>query len=350
MEKSNQIIILDELKTGEVTASDFRLIEKEIPEIHAGEVLLKAIYISLDPYTKKILRPQAAYADIQNTKASDAIASSSVCIVEESKNPNLQKGELVLAYTGWQQYAVSKGNLIQGLPWDINNVKKISPTLKSSYYLSVLGMTGLTAYGGLVYVGQPKAGETVVVTAATGAVGSIVGQLAKTFGCRVVGVVGSDEKCQLAVDELGFDACVNYKKASFSEDLKKACPQKIDVYYDNVGGDVFYKILEHMNDFSRVALCGSMAWTQQNSDPIPMGPDLLALIYFAKIPKRIKFQSFIVIDYMDQYDEVIQRLSSLIEAGKIKVIEDVREGLEKTPEAYIGLLNGNNKGKLIVKL
>lgn len=346
----NQLVVLKNLSEGDLSADDFSIIERPVPEIKAGEVLLKSLYFSLDPYMKKILRPGKAYADFHNTLSMEAIQGASVCLVERSKNSQLKKGDMVLAYTGWQKYTVSKGKLSSGLPWDIDSVRIISGTVKPTHYLGALGMTGLAGYSGLLDIGQPKAGETVVVSAATGAVGSIVGQLAKTKGCRVIGIAGGVEKCQTAIQDLGFDDCVDHKSQNFSTDLKKACPQKIDVYFDNVGGDVFYNVLTQLNDFSRVVLCGSMVWANQSGNPIPMGPDMLAMIYFSKIPKRLKLQSFLVLDYMDQYDTFLQNMTPLIESGAIKSIEDIVKGIKNAPQAFIDLLNGRHKGKVLIEL
>lgn len=349
MKLINQLVVLDKKNEGCLVVDDLKVIERPVREIKEGEVLLKTLYFSIDPYMKKIMRTSQAYAEFQNTSPDEPIQGGAICVVEQSKNPNLPEGELVLSYTGWQKYAVSKGNLTPRLPWDYDSVKIMSPKIKPTYYLGVLGMAGLAGYSGITNIGQPKAGETVIITSAAGTVGTLVGQYCKEQGCRVIGVVGGEKKCKFVLEQLNFDACLDLKSPTFTDDLNRICPEKIDIFFDNIGGEFFYKILEYMNEYSRVCLCGSMAWVNQADESIPLSPDILALIYFSKIPKRIKLQSYLVLDYLDTYDEFLNQISPLILADKIEVIENIVQGIEKTPQAFLDMLNGNYLGKVVIE-
>jgi NADPH-dependent curcumin reductase CurA len=346
----NQKVVLARIPTGEIQPDDFKVVNEPIPDIKDGEVLLKTNFFSLDPYMKKGMLAKAA-PYFQSGFPDQAIPGASICIVEQSKNPNLTVGDLVLSLGGWQKYAVTKGIISNNrLPGHLDEVMKVGNEVKPSYYFSSLGMPGLTGYYGLLEIGQPKPGETVVVSAATGPVGSMVGQLATIKGCRAVGIAGSDEKCRFAVEELGFDACINHKSPSFADDLKKVCPNKIDVYFDNVGGSVFWTVMPQMNDFSRVALCGAMAWANQTGEVMPQGPDLNAMIYFSQMTKRIKLEAFIVYDHYDLYEIYLRETIPYIQAGKIKIKEDVVKGIENAPQAFGRLLKGQNFGKAIIEI
>ncbi len=331
----NQQIVLAKRPHGAPQPDNFKLIETPVPELKEGEVLLKTKYFSLDPYMRGRMNEGPSYAPCFNI--GEVLSGGAVCTIEASKNPSFKVGESVLSYTGWQTYAVSKG--------DIN---KIPDTVKSSYFLGVLGMPGFTAYYGLTTIGQPKAGETVVVAAATGPVGSMVGQLAKLKGCRVVGIAGGADKCTFATQELGFDACVDHKSATFKDDLKKACSSGIDVYYENVGGPVFMAVLPLLNTFSRIPLCGLIA--HYNNAGLPQGPDLTPLIAGTFLKNRVKYQGFIISDHYDQIEDFLKEMIPLVLSGKVKVKEDIVKGIENAPQAFIGLLEGKNFGKLIVEV
>jgi NADPH-dependent curcumin reductase CurA len=288
----------------------------------------------------------ASYAE--NFKLGEPLTGSAICSVQESKNPSFKVGDLVMTYSGWQTHTILSGKILDvGMPWS-DTVKKIPDGVKPSYFLGSLGMPGFTAHHGLMDIGQPKSGETVVVSAATGPVGSMVGQIAKSKGCYVVGIAGGSKKCDLAVNELGFDACVDHKSSSFKEDLKQACSKGIDVYFENVGGPVLMAVIPLLNVFARVPLCGAIAW--YNNVGLPEGPDFSPLIVLAGIGKRIKYQGFIVSDHNNQYDSFLKETIPLIQSGKIKVKEDVVKGIKNAPEAFIGLLQGKNFGKLVIEI
>ena len=260
--------------------------------------------------------------------------------MEESNHPDYEVGEWILSYSGWQDYSISDGASL---------LKLGKEPAKPSYALGVMGMPGMTAYMGLLDIGQPKAGETVVVAAATGAVGSMVGQIAKLQGCNVIGIAGGEKKCLSAVEDLGFDACIDHKAPDFAEQLAKACDAGIDVYYENVGGKVFDAVLPLLNPCARVPLCGLIS--QYNATSLPEGPDRLSMLMGTLLMKRIKMQGFIVFDdYGDRYDEFSQAMKKWLEEGKISYRENLVDGLENTVESFIGLLEGKNFGKLVMQV
>ena len=364
----NQQIILVTRPEGSPKLSDFSLIESPVPDLKDGEVLLKTKYFSLDPYMRGRMNVSDSYIDPY--KLGESLEGYSICTVERSNNPDLSEGDVVLTSTGWQKYAVSKFELLsRGMPGNINSVKKISSSVNPSFYLGALGMPGFTGYYGLNKIGQPKDGETVVVAAATGPVGSMVGQLAKLKGCRVVGIAGGPDKCRFAMQDLGFDACIDHKSKKMAEELKQACPKGIDVYYENVGGPVFSAVLPLLNPFARVPVCGVVYWYNDAATLREPGfglnqflPKMSAfshmllhidqtpMILGSIIAKRLKFQGFIISDHYDEYDNFIKEVLPLIEFGKIKVKEDIVKGIEKAPEAFIGLLQGKNLGKLLIEI
>jgi len=367
MALTNQQIVLVKRPAGEVNVSDFKLIETPIPELKDGEILLKTKYFSLDPYMRARMNDIQSYAD--SFKLNEVLEGASICIVEESKNADLKVGDLVLAGTGMQTYAVIKPNLINSLGVDADTVTKLDPDVKPSLYLGALGMPGFTAYHGLLEIGQPKAGETVVVAAATGPVGSMVGQLAKAKGCTVIGIAGGPEKCRYAVEQLGFDACIDHKSKSMAEDLKKACPKGVDIYYENVGGPIFSAVLPLLNLFARVPVCGALHWyndgvtlAEKNFSPSQIIPRIAAfshmllhldqtpLIWFAMIGKRIKFQGFIISDHYNDYPKFLKETIPLIRSGKIKTKEDIVKGIGNAPQAFAGLLKGKNFGKVVIEI
>ncbi|HLU91913.1 MAG TPA: zinc-binding dehydrogenase, partial [Pedomonas sp.] len=268
------------------------------------------------------------------------MGAGTISRVEKSRHSGFKEGELVLAYAGWQDYAVSDGK----------ELIKLDPTMEQpSYALGVLGMPGMTAYFGLLDIGQPQPGETVAVAAATGAVGSVVGQIAKLKGCRVVGIAGGPEKCRHAVEELGFDACIDHRDADFKHKLADACPEGIDVYFENVGGKVFEAVLPRLNPRARVPLCGLIA--NYNMTELPPGPDRSSQLLLTILIRRLKIQGFIItLDYGHRAPEFLADMTLWLRQGRIRYREDVVEGLENAPDAFMGLLEGKNFGKLVVKV
>ena len=323
---------------GAPTAENFNYEAKAMPAPGDDEVLIKVHYISLDPYMRGRMSDAKSYAE--PVALHEVMVGGSVCRVVESNNAHYQVGDWVVAFGGWQDYSLSDGV----------DLLKLSPKMTHpSYALGILGMPGLTAYMGLLDIGQPKAGETVVVAAATGAVGSLVGQIAKLKGCKVIGIAGSKEKCQYAVDTLGFDACLNHKSDNLAEQLANACVDGIDVYFENVGGKVFDAVLPLLNSSARVPLCGLIS--QYNATELPSGPDRMSALMGAILVKRVKMQGFIVFDdYGHRYNEFSEAMMDWIIAGKIQYKEHLVEGLENTVSSFIGLLEGENFGKLVMRV
>lgn len=335
----NRRIILNSRPVGAPTAENFRLEEAAVPVPAAGQVLLRTLYLSLDPYMRGRMSAAPSYAPA--VALGEVMVGGTVSRVAASLHPECSPGELILGYSGWQDYVVS----------DCHGLSKLDARLTHpSLALGVLGMPGFTAYMGLLDIGQPKAGETVVVAAASGAVGSVVGQIARLLsGCRVVGIAGGVDKCRFVVEELGFDACVNHRSADFPQQLAAACPQGIDVYFESVGGAVFDAVLPLLNSCARVPLCGLIA--HYNDTGLPQGPDRLGLLTRTLLAKRIKMQGFIIFDdYGHRYGEFYQQMSAWLTEGRIKYREDIVDGLENAPAAFIGLLEGKNFGKSIVRV
>ncbi|MEZ9131896.1 NADP-dependent oxidoreductase [Vibrio breoganii] len=333
----NRQLVLASRPVGAPTSDNFRLNTTDLPIIKEGEVLLRSVYLSLDPYMRGRMSDAKSYAD--PVAIGEVMVGGTVCQVTESKNSDFAVGEWVLAYTGWQDYGVSNG---EGL------IKLGMNPEHPSYALGVMGMPGFTAYMGLLDIGQPKAGETVVVAAATGAVGSMVGQIAKIKGCRVVGIAGGEEKCRFAVDTLGFDACIDHKADDLAEQLTNACSDGIDVYFENVGGKVFDAVMPLLNTSARIPLCGLIS--QYNATSLPEGPDRMSMLMGQLLVKRIKMQGFIIFDdYGHRYPEFAQQMMTWLSEGKITYKEHLVEGFENAPESFIGLLEGKNFGKLVVQ-
>lgn len=330
-------IVLASRPVGAPTAENFRLEQKPIPTPNEGEMLLRSVYLSLDPYMRGRMSDAKSYAD--PVAIGETMVGGTVCQVVESNHPNFDKGEWVLAFTGWQDYGISNG---EGL------IKMGHNPSHPSYALGVMGMPGFTAYMGLLDIGQPKEGDTLVVAAATGAVGSMVGQIGKLKGCRVIGVAGGEEKCRYAKEQLGFDDCIDHKAEDFAEQLAAACQQGIDVYFENVGGKVFDAVLPLLNTRARVPLCGLIS--QYNATALPDGPDRMSMLMAQLLIKRIKMQGFIIFDdYGHRYGEFAAQMTQWLSEGKIHYREHLVEGLESAPEAFIGLLEGKNFGKLVIK-
>jgi NADPH-dependent curcumin reductase CurA len=331
MSETNKQILLASRPTGWVEPSNFKLVETPVPAIADGQVLVRNHWLSLDPYMRGRMNDTKSYA--VPVKLGDVMIGGTAGEVVASKNPKFAVGDKVVGMLGWQLYGVSDGTQL---------MKVDDRHIPLSAYLGTVGMPGVTAWYGLMDICQPKAGETVVVTAASGAVGSVVGQLAKLKGCRAVGIAGGAEKCRYVVDELGFDACVDYKAGKLWQDIKAATPDGIDCLFENVGGEIFDTLLGRMNAFSRIAVCGLIS--QYNSEPWPMKNIGSVLI------NRIRMQGFIVSEHMERWPIALQELGQGVATGKIKYRETVAQGLENAPQAFIGLLKGANLGKQLVKL
>ena len=328
----NRQVLLVEKPSGKLGAEHFKLSQGGIPEPKDGEALLRVRYISLDAANRAWMHGATYRAAVETNTV---MAGGGIAEVIASKSPALKPGDIVFGDTGWQDYAAVPAKQLSKMP-------KLEPM---THLLSIYGIAGLTAYFGLLDVGRPKAGETVVVSAAAGSVGSIVGQIAKLKGCRVVGIAGGKAKCDWLTSELGFDAAVDYKDGAVFKALKAAAPNGIDVYFDNVGGDILEACLAQMNLRGRIACCGAIS--QYDGAPAATGPrGVPGLI----VVKRLTMQGFIVMDYMAQRDAALKDLQEWVASGQIKVQEDVIDGLENTPAALIGLLAGENRGKRMVRL
>lgn len=335
---ANQQILLDNRPQGEATVDNFKLVETATAALQDGEVLVRHHYLSLDPYMRGRMNDSKSYAASQ--ALGEVMIGGTVGEVVESRHPKFQPGDQVVGMGGWQLYSVVDGNA-PGM------LRKVDTThVPLSYYLGAVGMPGVTAWYGLVKIIQPKAGETVVVSAATGAVGSAFAALAKARGCRVVGIAGGAEKCAYATGELGFDACIDYKAhpdlKSMAKALKEACPDGIDGYFENVGGYILDAVLLRANAFARVAVCGMIAG--YDGQPLPLANPALILI------NRMKVEGFIVSEHMEVWPEALTELGTLVAQGKLRPRESIAHGLQNAPEAFLGLLKGKNFGKQLVQL
>ncbi|WP_372644374.1 NADP-dependent oxidoreductase, partial [Ancylomarina sp.] len=317
-------IQLNKRPVGTPQLADFKLVNEEKPQSNEGEVLLKATYLSVDPYLRGRMSEAKSY--IEPFELNQAMSSGMVAEVIESEHDGFSKGEFVTGLLEWKEYQAHKG---EGL-------MKLDPNMAPlSAYLGVLGMTGLTAYLGLTEIGKPKEGETVVVSGAAGAVGSIVGQIAKLLGCRVVGIAGTDEKVALLKSEYGFDEAINYKTtADMSKAIAGACPNGVDVYFDNVGGEVSDGVMVNVSRFARVIVCGAISL--YNATSMPMGPRVQPIL----IKNSVLMQGFIVSNYQDKYAEAIPQLAQWLMEGKLISTETIAEGFENTPQAFIDLFEG----------
>ena len=338
VESVNHRIVLKSRPVGAPKPENFQLEETPVPVPSEGQVLLRTLYLSLDPYMRGRMNDAPSY--VAPVEIGAVMTGGTVSRVEVSRHPDYKLGDLVSGFSGWQAYALSDGK----------GLAKLAPGLaRPSFALGILGMPGFTAYWGLLEIGQPKAGETVVVAAASGAVGSAVGQIAKIKGCRTIGIAGGAEKCRYVASELGFDACVDHRDARFSKNLAAACSSGIDVYFENVGGAVFDAVLPLLNVKARVPVCGMIA--NYNDTGVPEGPDRLGKVMRTILTKRIKMQGFIIYDeYGPRFDEFTGIMGGWLKDGKIKYREDVVQGLENAPQAFIGLLEGKNFGKLVVQV
>ena len=333
----NRRIVLARRPQGEPREEDFRLETGPVPEAGAGQLLLRTRYLSLDPYMRGRMSDAPSYAAPVALGA--VMAGQTVSVVEAGDVAGFAVGDLVVANSGWQDYGLSDGR----------DLIRIDPALAPpSYALGVLGMPGLTAYVGLLDIGQPKAGETVVVAAATGAVGSVVGQIAKLKGCKVVGVAGGREKCDYATTTLGFDACLDHRLAQLPQRLAAACPQGIDVYFENVGGAVLAAVVPLLNVHARVPLCGLISW--YNLEKLPAGPDHTPLLLTTVLRKRVRIQGFIILDHAHRMRAFREDMGAWLREGRVKYREQLIEGLENAPRGLMGLLRGENFGKLVVRV
>ncbi|HEY5635597.1 MAG TPA: NADP-dependent oxidoreductase [Burkholderiales bacterium] len=328
----NKAWTLASYPSGWVVEENFKLVEGPVPAPKDGEVLVKNLWLSLDPYMRGRLSQQKSY--VKGVEIGEVITGETAGEVVDSKHPGFKRGDTVTTPAGWQLYGCVKGDLL---------TKVDASKVPLSYFLGCLGMPGRTAYFGLKDIGAPKPGETVVISAASGAVGSVVGQLAKAWGARAVGIAGGPEKCAWVKDELGFDACVDYKAGNLYRDLKEVCPKGVDVYFENVGGEILDTMFRLMNFRSRMIVCGLIS--EYNATE-PYGVKNFRAI----LVNRIKVQGMIVFDWVDRYAEGNKALADLVIAGKLKYRESVLEGIESAPKGLIGLLKGQNFGKQLVKL
>lgn len=332
----NRQILLAARPHGEPGPDNFKLAETAIPQAGPGQMLLRTIYLSLDPYMRGRMNAGPSYAPPVEVGA--VMEGGAVSMVVASNLSGYKEGDIVLASTGWQEYALSKGE----------GVQKVDPTRGPiSYALGVLGMPGLTAYTGLLNIGKPQAGETLVVAAAAGAVGLVVGQIAKLKGCRVVGIAGGEKKCRF-VKELGFDDCLDHRQPDLAERLQSACPKGIDIYFESVGGKVFDAVLPSLNNFARVPVCGLVA--HYNDTELPAEPNRVPLLMQQVLGKRLTVQGFIVLDHASQIPDFNRDMGNWLREGRVKYREDVTDGLENAPRELIGLLKGENFGKKIIRV
>ncbi|CAJ0799112.1 Putative NADP-dependent oxidoreductase YfmJ [Ralstonia mannitolilytica] len=335
MSKTYQRIVLASRPQGAVTPENFRLETVDLPELQDGQVLVRNHFLSLDPYMRGRMNDSKSYAQPQ--PLDEVMIGGTVGVVEASRNPSFAVGDSVVGMFGWQEVGISDGRGIQ---------KVDTRHIPLSAYLGAVGMPGVTAWYGLNKIMHPKPGQTVAVSAASGAVGSVVGQLAKLKGCRAVGFAGGRDKCDYVVNELGFDACIDYKAAKDPKELykmlKEATPDGIDSYFENVGGTILDAVLSRMNPFGRIAMCGMIAG--YDGQPLPMQNPQLILV------SRLTIEGFIVSEHMDVWPEALRELGGYVAQGKLKFRESVAQGLASAPEAFMGLLKGKNFGKQLVKL
>ena len=328
---TNRRIVLASRPAGAVTVDNFRLETVPLPALEEGQLLVRNRWLSLDPYMRGRMNEGRSYAEAQ--ALNETMVGGTAGEVVQSRHPGFAAGDRVVGYLGWQDYGVSDGRQL---------MKVDTAHVPLSAYLGAVGMPGVTAWYGLNRIIEPKAGETVVVSAASGAVGSVVGQLAKLSSCRAVGIAGGEEKCRYVVEELRFDACIDYKREDVGKALKAAAPDGVDGYFENVGGEIMEAVLPRMNAFGRIALCGLIAG--YDGEPIPIRNPTWFLV------SRLKLQGFIVSEHMQVWPQALKELGGHVGAGRIRYRESVAQGLQSAPEAFIGLLKGRNFGKQLVKL
>jgi NADPH-dependent curcumin reductase len=337
MPETARRIVLASRPVGEPKPSDFRLEEFPVPQPGPGQVLLRTKWLSLDPYMRGRMSDAPSYA--KPVGVDEVMEAGTVSEVVASNNEKYAQGDTVLSRAGWQTHMVSDGS----------GLRKLDPKLAPvSTALGVLGMPGMTAYTGLLEIGQPKAGETVVVSAASGAVGAVVGQIAKIKGAHAVGIAGGPDKCRYVKDELGFDDCIDHRAADFPEKLKAACPKGVDVYFENVSGPVWDAVFPLLNTFARIPVCGLIA--QYSATELPPGPNRVPQVFRAILTKRLTIRGFIVTDFAARHGDFQRDVAQWLKDGKIKYREDIAEGLENAPEAFMGMLKGKNFGKQLVRI
>ena len=335
--RTNRQVLLNAHPVGFPVDTDFKMVETPAPEPGAGELLIRTIYLSLDPYMRGRMNPGASYT--KGVERGQLMTAQTVGQVVASRNDRFAEGDLVLSVNGWQEYAVSDGR----------GVRTLDPAMAPiSTAVGVLGMPGMTAYAGLLEVGELKDGDTVVVSAASGAVGAVVGQIAKIKGHRVVGVAGVQKKCDYVTGELGVDACVSHRSDTLADDLKAACPDGIDLYFENVGGKVFEAVVPLLNNFARVPICGRIA--NYNQTELPEGPNEVPRLMGLVLVRRLRIRGFIVWDHAHLQDDFVRDVSGWIRSGELKYREDIVEGIEQAVGAFQGLLRGENFGKLLVRV
>ncbi len=336
---SNRRVVLSAHPVGFPKTTDFELIEDSIAEPNDGELLLRTLYLSLDPYMRGRISKARSYA--VGVEVGQTMVGGTVSVVETSRNPKYKSGDIVLSHSGWQDYELSNGQGLHKLD-PVHGPKPISTAL------GVMGMPGLTAYVGLLDIGQPQSGETVAVSSAAGAVGSVVGQIAQLHDCNTVGIAGTAEKCRYTVEEFGFQTCLNYNDDYFDSQLKEACPDGIDIYFENVGGKVFDAAYNLMNDGGRIPVCGMIS--RYNDTSLPDGPDTLPRLMRAILTRRLLVKGYIVTDHSDRLNNFLSDMSGWLKRGQIRYREDITEGLENAVSAFQGLLRGDNTGKTVIKV
>lgn len=333
----NRSVILVSRPRGEPISENFTIVETSVPPLGEKQVLLQTIWLSLDPYMRGQM--DAREGSVAGVELGQPMKADTVNLVAQSNHPDYVVGDFVAAYTFWQEFTVSDGT----------GLRKIDPTLAPlSASLGVLGMPGLTAYVGLLQLGLPQPGETLVVAAASGPVGSLVGQIGKRMGCKVVGIAGSDKKCRYIQDELGFDVAINHHSPQLSQLLSKYCPSGIDIYFENVGGHVWEAVLPQLNNYARVPVCGLVA--HYNDFDLPQGPDRAPELMDTILVKRLSLRGFIIDDYYSQADEYRVQLAIWLKKGEITCKEDVSDGLEQAPAKFVGMLRGDNFGKTLIRV
>ncbi|MGN7206079.1 NADP-dependent oxidoreductase [Pedobacter sp. SAFR-022] len=329
----NKVILLANRPVGKPSASDFKFEEIEMPSPKEGEVLLKTTYVSVDPYLRGRMSDAKSY--VAPFELNKPMSSAIIAEVTASKNPDFKVGDYITAGLDWKLFQTSNGK----------GITKVDPSVSLSAYLGALGMTGLTALMGLQEIGKPKSGETLVVSGAAGAVGSIVGQIGKIMGCRVIGIAGSDEKTEALKSKFGFDEAINYKTTeNMQEAIATAAPDGVDIYFDNVGGDISDAVIFNMNKYGRIAICGTIS--SYNDTEASTGPRLQPYV----LKNSMLMQGFIVSNYAEKFPEGVKQLSEWLKAGKLQYSETIVNGFDQIPQAFMDLFEGKNEGKMVVKI
>jgi NADPH-dependent curcumin reductase CurA len=330
----NKVILLNSRPVGKPTLNDFKFIEEEKPTANNGEVLLKTLYVSVDPYLRGRMSDAKSY--IPPFELNKPIQSAIVAEVTDSRNEDFKIGDFVTGGLEWKQFQTSSGKGLTKVDADAADL---------SAYLGILGMTGLTAYSGLINIANPQKGETLVVSGAAGAVGSVVGQIGKILGCKVIGIAGTDEKIEMLKSKFGFDEGINYKTTTdMTKAIKAAAPNGVDIYFDNVGGEISDAVLANINKFARVPVCGAISTYNETS--VSMGPRVQSIL----VKNSVLMQGFIVSNYADKFPEAIKKLSGWLKEGKLTYSETIVEGFDNIPQAFMDLFEGKNEGKMIVKI